>query len=74
MECVYQPAWLCKCKKEALSGKVVCSEHLQTKCSNKGCSNQAIAECGEASSMACGAPYCSKCGTHIDCWYKRRGK
>jgi hypothetical protein len=26
----------------------------------------------EVCALVCGAPYCKDCGTHKDCWYKKR--
>lgn len=69
MKCKFLTAWYV-CKGEATKNGF-CEYHNNIKCSNKGCNNPAIGECLEASSLCCGAPYCEKCGSHLDCFYKR---
>lgn len=70
--CKYLEPYAGRCKQPNVENKEFCEYHTTLKCSNRGCNNQAIAGCGESSSLVCGAPYCDNCGTHKDCWYKRK--
>lgn len=62
-QCVFNVAWVGRCKNEAEDGSVVCEKHSKQKC---WCGAQATRECSHASSLVCGAPLCAdhRCKSH----------
>jgi hypothetical protein len=64
-QCVWDLAWIGRCKKEALPGTpALCAEHSDKKCLS--CGRVAVRECPEAGSLVCGAPLCADCNHNYD--------
>lgn len=67
--CKFKRAWIGPCDKPTVEGSDYCQDHHEAKCSNSGCTNQAIGECdAQIISLTCGSYYCGKCGRCHHCY------
>lgn len=62
MSCIYEIPWYGICQKDTKGGNMYCEKHLNRTC--VVCGNQAVTECGFASSLTCGAPLCDNKECH----------
>lgn len=57
-QCCFHVSWIGQCISISDPGKDFCEKHIDLKC--QVCKEKAYYDCGEASSLVCGAPLCGK--------------
>jgi len=55
--CLYEMAWVGRCKNPTLERRGVCDKHVDDRC---WCGGQAVRECGIAMTFVCGARLCGE--------------
>lgn len=61
-KCIFDLAWIGKCKQPTVPGENFCEKHLPERCCV--CKGQATRECDATFSLVCGAPLCDTCRHH----------